>query len=100
ADGAGNLSGYRAVVEFGAAANGVSFGRFATSTGVDFSAMAQRTFGVDNPANVASFRTGNGLTNSYPRVGPVVINEIMYHPVSGSNATELAEEEFVELYNV
>jgi hypothetical protein len=99
-DGAGNLTGYRAIVEFGAAANGVSFGRFATSTGVDFTAMAQRTFGVDNPANVIAFRNGTGLTNSYPKVGPIVFNEIMYHPVSGSNATELAEEEFVELYNV
>ncbi len=99
-DGLGNLTGYRAVVEFGAAANGVSFGRFATSTGVDFTAMAQRTFGVDSPANVIAFRNGAGLTNSYPKVGPVVFNEIMYHPVSGSNATELAEEEFVELYNI
>ncbi len=99
-DGGGNLTGYRAVVAFGAAANGVSFGRFATSTGVDFTAMEQRTFGVDNPVTVADFRTGTGLTNSYPKVGPIVVNEIMYHPVTGSNATELAEEEFIELYNI
>ena len=101
ADGAGNLTGYRAQVSFGAAANGVSFGRYVTSVGVDFVAMAQRTFGVDSPANVQSFRTGTGLTNSYPKVGPIIINEIMYHPVSssGSNAVELDNEEFVELHN-
>jgi hypothetical protein len=33
-----------------------------------------------------------GLPNAYPLVGPVVINEIMYHPVSGG-------DEFVELQN-
>jgi len=101
-DGSGNLTGYRAQVSFGAAENGVSFGRFPTSAGVDFVAMAQRTFGVDNPATVAQFRTGIGLSNSYPKIGPIIINEIMYHPSSGigSNAVELASEEFIELHNV
>ncbi len=100
ADGAGNLTGYRASVEFGAGENGVSFGRFATSTGVDFTAMAQRSFGSDLPATLAEFRTGTGLSNGYPKIGPVVINEIMYHPVSGTNAVELANEEFIELRNI
>ena len=101
ADAGGNLTGYRAQIRFGAGENGVSFGRFTTSVGMDFTAMAQRTFGVDDPASVAQFRTGAGLSNSYPKVGPVVINEILYHPASGSgsNATEIADEEFVELYN-
>lgn len=97
-DGAGNLTGYRAQVGFGAAENGVSLGRFPTSMGVDFVAMAQRTFGVDNPATVAQFRTGTGLSNGYPKIGPVIINEIMYHPVNGTN--EIADEEFIELHNV
>jgi hypothetical protein len=102
ADSSTNLTGYRAQFAFGASANGVSLGRFPTSVGVDFVALASRTFGVDNPANVSQFRTGTGLTNSYPRVGPVVINEIMYHPVTGSgtNATENTDEEFVELFNI
>ena len=100
ADGAGNLTGYRASVEFGAGENGVSFGRFATSTGMDFTAMAQRSFGSDSPATLADFRTGAGLSNGYPKIGPVVINEIMYHPVSGTNAVELANEEFIELRNI
>jgi hypothetical protein len=63
--------------------------------------MSQRTFGVDNPANVTQFRTGGGLPNSYPKVGPVIINEIMYQPVtgSGSNAVEISNDEFIELHN-
>ncbi len=81
-DGAGNLTGYRAQVSFGAAENGVSFGRFATSVGEDFTAMAQRTLGA---------------SNGYPRIGPVIINEIMYHPNSGG--IEYGEEEFIELHN-
>ena len=102
ADGSGNLTGYRAQLSFGAAEHGVSFGRFPTSVGVDFVAMAAHTFGVDNPANLGQFRTGTGLSNSYPKVGPVVINEIMYHPITGSgtNATENTDEEFVELFNI
>jgi hypothetical protein len=96
-DDAGNLTGYRAQVSFGAAENRVSFGRFVTSVGADFVAMAQRTFGQDNATTVAQFRTGTGLSNSYPRIGPVIINEIMYHPNSGG--LEYGDEEFIELYN-
>src|SRR6185436_4764386 len=48
ADGSGNLTGYRAQVAFGAARNGVSFGRVQTSTGVDFAPLKNRTFGVDS----------------------------------------------------
>jgi hypothetical protein len=42
------------------------------------------------------------LTNSAPKIGPVVINEIMYHPVtlSGTNLTENSDEEFIELFNI
>jgi hypothetical protein len=102
ADPAGNLTGFRSRVKFGAAENGVSFGRYATSAGVDFTALTRRTFGVDDPATVEQFRTGAGLPNAYPRIGPVVINEIMYHPVSGSGTetTENSFEEFLELRNI
>jgi hypothetical protein len=101
ADAGGNLTGYRTGVRFGAAQNGVSFGRYTNSTGVEFVALSQRTFGVDNPTTLAQFRTGTGRTNAYPKVGPVVINELMYHPVTvnGTNLIENPEEEFVELYN-
>src|SRR6185436_18410297 len=99
ADGAGNLTGYRTGAEFGPAANGVSFGRFQTSVGVDFTALGVRTFGADAPATVDQFRTGAGLTNAYPLVGPVVISEIMYHPPdAGTNDNVL--DEFIELRNI
>ena len=75
ADAGGNLTGYRTGVEFGAAENGVSLGRYTNSTGVEFVALSQRTFGMDSPATLAQFRTGTGLANAYPKVGPVVINE-------------------------
>jgi hypothetical protein len=101
ADRAGNLTGFRSVVEYGAAANGVSFGRVATSVGVDIAPLSVRTFGVDLPATVEQFRTGAGLANAVPRVGPVVISELMYHPVSGptNNLSENPDEEYVELHN-
>jgi hypothetical protein len=102
ADGSGNLTGYRSQMAFGAAEHGVSFGRFPTSIGVDFVPMSARSFGMDNPATLAQFRTGTGLTNTYPKVGPVVLNEIMYHPVSisGTNITENTDEEYLELFNI
>ena len=93
------LNGFRARVKFGAAANGVSFGRYVTSDGVEeFTAMISRTFGMDDPASVAEFRTGTGKTNVYPKVGPVLVSEIMYHPPDmGTNDDTL--NEFIELFN-
>src|SRR5205085_2142463 len=34
-----------------------------------------------------------GVTNSPPRIGPIVITEIQYHPATG-------DDEFVELFNI
>jgi hypothetical protein len=98
----GQMNGFRTFVNFGPSANGVSFGRYRTSVGIDFTAMAQRTFGVDAPVSVAQFRAGTGKTNSYPRIGSVVISEIMYHPpdlVGGGTTNDNLVEEFVELRN-
>ncbi|MBI4324730.1 MAG: lamin tail domain-containing protein, partial [Chloroflexi bacterium] len=100
ADAAGNLTGHRAVVRFGAAENGVSFGRHRTSAGVDFVAMSRRSFGVDAPLSLAEFRLGNGKENAAPLTGPVVINEIMYHAPEGTDAAENSDWEFIELYNL
>jgi len=98
ADANGNLTGYRAGAKFGAALNGYSFGRVVTSVGVDFTAMMHPTFGVDrNPTTVEQFRTGTGLSNSAPFVGPLLINEIMYHPAEGGNFT--GDDEYIELHN-
>src|SRR5439155_26501225 len=71
ADAAGNATGFRAGVKFGAAADGVSFGRYVTSVDVDFTALQRRTFGSDAPSTVAEFRSGTGAPNAPPLVGPV-----------------------------
>jgi hypothetical protein len=79
ADGSGNLSGYSHGFSFGAAAQGVSFGRYVNSQGEeDFVAQLAGTFGANNAG---------------PRIGPAVINEIMYHPAAG-------EDEFIEVRNI
>lgn len=94
------FTGWRTKVDFGAAANGVSFGRYVTSDGrAEFVSMSARTFGVDDPGSVTEFRTGTGRTNTDPRVGPVVISEIMYHPPDlGTN--DNTRDEFIELRNI
>lgn len=92
----GTVTGYRAFAEFGASENGVSFGRYQTSLGFDFTAMSARTFGKDNPATTNEFRQGSGTNNAYPKVGPIVINEIMYNYPGDTN--DLLE--FVELHNI
>ncbi|MBI5385083.1 MAG: lamin tail domain-containing protein [Verrucomicrobia bacterium] len=95
----GALNGYRTHVRFGPAANGVSFGRYLNSVGEEeFVAMSARTFGVEDPSNVEQFRLGIGATNAYPKVGTVVLNEIMYHPPDlGTN--DNVRDEFIELFN-
>lgn len=98
ADAGGQLTGYRNEVAFGAAEEGVSFGRYETSDEIDFTALSSRSFGVDNPSTVENFRTGLGQKNSGPSVGPIVISEIMYHPLS--NSVENLNEEYLELHNI
>ena len=77
-----NLTGYLHGFSFGVAPNGVSLGRYLDSLGREhFPLQAAVTLGA---------------TNSAPRVGPVVISEIMYHPPDASEALN----EFVELANL
>lgn len=75
---AGDLTGYSQGFEFGAAALGLSFGRHVISTGE------------------AQWPAQTGVTpfaaNAAPRVGPVVIHEIHYHPAG-------AGDEFIEVLN-
>ncbi|MBI1841918.1 MAG: lamin tail domain-containing protein [Verrucomicrobia bacterium] len=98
ADALGNLSGYRVEVSFGAAENGVSFGRFPTSVGFDFAALSARTFGVDHPSSIQEFITGAGLPNSGPKVGPVVVSEIHFRPTR--NGVDYPDDQFIELENL
>jgi hypothetical protein len=87
------LNGYLVGATFGASDRNVAFGRHRTSQGVDFVPLIRPTFGVQMPASVTDFRTGAGGTNAGPRVGPVVINEIMYNPTGGGS-------EFIELLSI
>lgn len=88
----GSLTGYFDSLTFGPTAVNTSLGRHATSLGIDYPALLRPTFGVDEPASLQAFRAGAGAANTGPRIGPVVINELHYHPPDGS-------DEFVELYN-
>ena len=76
----GVLTGYNEEEDFGASEQDISFGRYYKgSTGTfNFVAMSALTPGV---------------ANAYPKVGPIVINEIMYHPVS-------EDAEYIELLNI
>ncbi|MDA1272863.1 MAG: lamin tail domain-containing protein [Verrucomicrobia bacterium] len=79
ADSSGEITGFSDVFRLGVVEENVSIGRYSTSIGeTHFIAQASSTFGA---------------ANSGPRVGPIVINEIQYHPPTG-------EEEFVELKNI
>jgi len=65
---------------FGASETSYSFGRYLTSLGrYDFVTMSEST---------------PGAANAYPRIGPVVISEIMYHPAGNADA------EYVEILNI
>jgi len=78
----GELTGYRQSEDFGASASGVSFGRYYKSS-------------TDNFNFVAMSENTPGLANAYPKVGPIVISEIMYNPSSGNQ-----NEEYIELHNI
>ncbi len=74
-----NLTGYNHGVRFGAAEKGVSFGRYINSVGEE-----------QFPAQIS---VSAGSTNAGPRLGSVLITEIMYHP-------PMDGDEFVEIQNV
>ncbi len=76
----GQLTGYSEEEIFGASEVDVSFGRYLKSTGTyNFVSMSSKT---------------PGELNAYPKVGPIVISEIMYHPDPEGDA------EYIELINI
>jgi hypothetical protein len=99
-DGSGNLTGFRAQVGFGAAADGVPFGRINTAGAPEFWPLMGHSFGQSTPASVAEFRTGSGAANAAPRIGPIIINEVMYHPPDGAGGADNSRDEFIELHNI
>jgi hypothetical protein len=97
-DANGNLTGAQGFVRFGPARNAISIGRYRTSQDVDFVPLSSRTFGVDNPISLEQFRTGTGLPNAYPIVGPVVISEFHFAPPEPPTGGG-DDHEFIELHN-
>jgi hypothetical protein len=81
-------TGYYESEDFGASAIGVSFGRhYKPSSGnTNFVAMESPTPGAEN---------------AYPKVGPIVISEIMYNPdwPEGSSYTN-DQYEYIKLHNI
>lgn len=76
----GQLTGYQAEQSFGASETNTAFGRYVKSTGeMDFVAQSVNTPGADN---------------AYPKVGPLIISEIMYNPNTNADA------EYVEITNI
>ncbi|HTD66987.1 MAG TPA: lamin tail domain-containing protein, partial [Candidatus Limnocylindria bacterium] len=92
-DAAGNLTGYYHGFDFGASETGVSFGRYVPSDGDEqFVAQASTTLGA---------------ANSLPKVGPLIVSEVMYHPPDVLVATngvlegfDDSDHEFIELHNI
>jgi hypothetical protein len=79
--------GFCAHEDFADSEADVTFGRYikspATANDVDFVPMATYTYSSENTAG--------------PKIGPVVITEIMYHPSTTGQLNNYAE--YVELYN-
>jgi hypothetical protein len=74
-----NLTGYSHGFSFDAAPDGASFGRYVNSVGEE-----------QFPEQLA---TSFATANTGPRIGPVVLSEIHYHPAADG-------DEFIELENV
>ena len=77
-DAVGALAGFVASMSFGAVDTETSFGRYLTSDG--------------RVENVEQVSPTVGSENAGPRVGPIVINEVMYRPLDGA-------DEYIELLN-
>jgi len=85
-DASGNLTGYLDGFGYGAARNGVSFGRHRNS--------------VESIHFVAQTTNSLGTTNAGPRVGPVVISEVMYQLPGDGVDSDAGLHEFIEIQNV
>jgi hypothetical protein len=81
-----NLTGYLHGEEFGATETDVTLGRHTNSQGaVHFVAQSTNTFDA---------------ANALPKVGPIVLTEIMYHPPDLPGGVDNQVDEYVELLNL
>ena len=88
-DAAGRLTGYYHGFSYGPSLPGVTWGPYVNSVGE----MKRVALGANTL----------GATNAPPRIGPVVISELMFDPpalISGGVATSNTRDEYVELRNI
>ena len=88
-DAAGLPGGHYQGLRYGAADDNVSFGRVRTLAGSRVAALERPTFGLSSPATVTDFRRGAGAANAPPRVGPLIVDELLALP--GADAREFVE---------
>lgn len=86
-DSGGNLTGYQHMVQMGTAEPGATFGRTEDSQGRELM--------------VVQVQSTLGAANAGPRVGPVVISQVLYAPAGGPEYLELTNitDQPVKLYN-
>ena len=84
ADAAGNLTGYYHGIAFGASPQGETFGWYRSSDGVEHF--------------VRESRPSIGKLNCGPRIGPVVVSEVMFDPLDGGGMDKRYYE-YIELFN-
>ena len=89
-----NLTGYLQGYSFGAAENGISFGRHT------FVVTYNVTNHLTNIHFVAQAALSLGSANGLPKVGPVVISEINYRPVEPSIGVDNEIDEYIEIANI
>jgi len=82
----GELTGYSHGFSFDAAEAGVSFGRHVNSAGEEYF--------------VAQISPSPGATNTGPRVGPLIVREIMYHPPDLPGGVDNSTDEYLLLENI
>jgi hypothetical protein len=87
-DGYGRLTGYREKEDLGASESDISLGRYYKKS-------------TNNYNFVALDHNTPGAANAYPRVGPIIISEIMYHPDwPPASIYDNDKFEYVELKNI
>lgn len=78
--------------EFAAARNGETFGRWPNGTG-EFYPLVRQTLEDATSTNIPFKKLG--ASNDVPRVGPLLVSEIHYHPVIG----DTNDNQFIEILN-
>jgi len=82
----GRVTHFADHVSFGASAEGESWGRWPSGRG--------ELYPMTTPTLDPAFGTNAG-----PRVGPVVVSEVMYHPRTSGDLIEPNDLEYVEIFN-